>query len=122
MIKIFRKIRQNLLVENKTRKYFKYAIGEILLVFIGILIALQVSNWNTGRIDSVEEQKALQSLYSELNSSEKKTVSEAIQSHQNSIDTGILIMSVINTDIKILKTQNTDRLLFDIFESVILKL
>jgi hypothetical protein len=72
MIKIFRKIRQNLLVENKTRKYFKYAIGEILLVFIGILIALQVSNWNTGRIDSVEEQKALQSLYSELNSSEKK--------------------------------------------------
>jgi hypothetical protein len=106
-------------MENKTGKYFKYAIGEILLVVIGILIALQVSNWNTSRIDSVEEQKALQSLYSEFNSN-KKSVSEAIQSNQNSIDTGRLIMRIINTDIKILKTQNTDRLLFDIFESVIL--
>jgi hypothetical protein len=46
MIKFFRKIRQNLLMENKTTKYFKYAIGEILLVVIGILIALQINNWN----------------------------------------------------------------------------
>jgi len=46
MIKFFRKIRQNLLIENKTGKYFKYAIGEILLVVIGILIALQINNWN----------------------------------------------------------------------------
>jgi hypothetical protein len=49
MIKFFRKIRQNLLLENKTGKYFKYAIGEILLVVIGILIALQINNWNTER-------------------------------------------------------------------------
>jgi len=46
MIKFFRKIRQNLLSEGKTGKYFKYAIGEILLVVIGILIALQINNWN----------------------------------------------------------------------------
>ena len=46
MIKFFRKIRQNLLMENKTSKYFKYAIGEILLVVIGILIALSINNWN----------------------------------------------------------------------------
>ena len=46
MIKLFRNIRQNLLVEGKTTKYFKYAIGEILLVVIGILIALQINNWN----------------------------------------------------------------------------
>jgi hypothetical protein len=44
MIKFFRKIRQNLLIENKTGKYLKYAIGEIILVVIGIVIALQVSN------------------------------------------------------------------------------
>jgi len=46
MIKFFRKIRQNLLMENKTGKYFKYAFGEIVLVVIGILIALQLNNWN----------------------------------------------------------------------------
>ena len=49
MIKFFRKIRQNLLKENKTGKYFKYAIGEIILVVIGILIALQINNWNEKR-------------------------------------------------------------------------
>ena len=43
MIKLFRKIRQDLLMENKTGKYFKYAIGEIVLVVVGILIALQIN-------------------------------------------------------------------------------
>lgn len=42
MLKFFRSIRQNLLMENKTGKYLKYAIGEIVLVMIGILLALQV--------------------------------------------------------------------------------
>jgi hypothetical protein len=46
MIKFFRKIRQKLLTENKFGKYLIYAIGEIALVMIGILLALQVNNWN----------------------------------------------------------------------------
>ena len=46
MIKFVRKIRDQLLGEGKTGKYLKYAIGEILLVVIGILIALGVNNWN----------------------------------------------------------------------------
>src|SRR6056297_3227687 len=49
MIKFFRKIRQTLLSDGKTGKYFKYAIGEIILVVIGILIALQINNWNEER-------------------------------------------------------------------------
>ncbi|NRD24497.1 hypothetical protein HNV10_14660 [Winogradskyella litoriviva] len=49
MIKFFRKIRQNLLSEGKTGKYFKYAVGEIVLVVIGILIALQLNNLNDER-------------------------------------------------------------------------
>ena len=46
MIKFFRKIRYDLMEKNKNGKYLKYAIGEILLVVIGILIALQINNWN----------------------------------------------------------------------------
>ena len=46
MIKFFRKIRQNLITEGKTGKYFKYATGEIVLVVVGILIALSINNWN----------------------------------------------------------------------------
>ena len=49
MIKFFRHIRKSLLNEGKTSKYFKYAIGEIVLVVIGILIALQINNWNESR-------------------------------------------------------------------------
>ena len=46
MIKFFRTIRKNLISEGKTVNYLKYAIGEIVLVIIGILIALQINNWN----------------------------------------------------------------------------
>ncbi len=46
MIKFFRKIRQKMLIENKFSKYLIYAIGEIILVVIGILIALQINNLN----------------------------------------------------------------------------
>lgn len=49
-------------MENKTSKYFKYAIGEIILVVIGILIALQINNWNLQRIQDKEEQSAILNL------------------------------------------------------------
>ena len=49
MIKFFRKIRQGLVSQNKFNKYLIYAIGEIILVVIGILIALQINNWNEER-------------------------------------------------------------------------
>jgi len=62
MIKYFRKIRQDLLSEGKTGKYLKYAIGEILLVVIGILIALQLNNWNENR----KEQNQLQIYYKQI--------------------------------------------------------
>ena len=48
--------------QNKTSKYFKYAIGEVVLVVIGILIALQINNWNENRKDGVKEQIILKSL------------------------------------------------------------
>lgn len=67
MIKFFRSIRQKLLSEGKTSKYLKYAIGEIILVVIGILIALQINNWNNGRIEANREQTILRNLRSDFN-------------------------------------------------------
>ncbi len=66
MIKFFRKIRQNLLSEGKTGKYFKYAVGEIVLVVIGILIALYINNWNLNRLQEIDELKSLKFLKAEF--------------------------------------------------------
>ena len=66
MIKIFRKIRQNLLMENKTAKYFKYAIGEIILVVIGIVIALQINNSNELRKEKDQEAIILSDIKEDL--------------------------------------------------------
>ncbi|PTM03504.1 MAG: hypothetical protein DA407_13950 [Bacteroidetes bacterium] len=66
MIKFFRKIRYNLMETGKTGKYFKYAIGEIILVVIGILIALSINNWNEEKKEQQDEYLALKSLYSEF--------------------------------------------------------
>jgi len=66
MIKFFRHIRKSLLMENKTSRYFKYAIGEIVLVVIGILIALQINIWNQSRKEKAKEIKYLTSIKSDL--------------------------------------------------------
>jgi len=66
MIKFFRRIRENLIMENKTGKYFKYAIGEIILVVIGILIALQINNWNEKRKNKTFENEILTQIRANL--------------------------------------------------------
>ncbi|MGB5383712.1 MAG: DUF6090 family protein, partial [Lutimonas sp.] len=59
-----RKIRKKLADENRIVKYWRYALGEIVLVVIGILIALQINNWNAKRIENKQEQKILKILQS----------------------------------------------------------
>ena len=66
MIKFFRKIRQRLLTENKFSKYLLYAIGEIALVMIGILLALQVNNWNDERKEKRHEIDILKQMKTDL--------------------------------------------------------
>ena len=56
MIKFFRKIRQDLLEKQQMNKYFTYAIGEVFLVMIGILLALYISNWNSNKKDTEKEE------------------------------------------------------------------
>ena len=68
MIKFFRHIRKSLLMENKTGKYFKYAIGEIILVVIGIMIALQVNNWNESRKAKIKFNSTIEQIYNALDS------------------------------------------------------
>lgn len=66
MIKFFRHIRQNMIKENRFSKYLLYAVGEILLVVIGILIALQINNWNELRKERMQETKFLSGLKADL--------------------------------------------------------
>jgi hypothetical protein len=68
MIKFFRKIRYDLMEKNKTGKYLKYAIGEIILVVIGILLALSISSWNIERNLGKSNEVYLVKLIEELNS------------------------------------------------------
>ena len=100
MIKFFRKIRQNLLMENKTGKYLKYAIGEIVLVVIGILIAFGINQ-------SVKERNNLElrnAYINQLNNEADRNIKEL---NDLKIKTNDLIKDV-NTLIKILKNQEYD--------------
>lgn len=78
MIKFFRKIRQRLLTEGNLKRYLIYAIGEILLVVIGILIALQINTWNEWRKDRIKEDNILHDL--------AKNIEINIQTFQNDIN------------------------------------
>jgi len=72
MIKFFRNIRQNLLKQGKTANYLKYAIGEIVLVVIGILIAIQINNWNEDYKQQKTQQIYLQKLSIDVDSMVKQ--------------------------------------------------
>ena len=77
MIKIFRHIRQRLLSENKIIKYLLYAVGEIVLVVIGILIALNINNWNQEIKTKKQEIKILAELKNDL----KTNLNEIIETY-----------------------------------------
>ena len=99
-MKFFRKIRQNLLSEGKTGKYLKYAIGEIILVVIGILIALSINNWNENRKNSIEEKAILENLLENLNLSKKQ--SEQLISEENQLKQNLIqLLSVGANDNKL---------------------
>ena len=66
MIKFFRRIRYNLMGENKTGTYLKYAIGEIILVVIGIMIAVQLNNKNQDRVQQKEIEAILMKIQKEI--------------------------------------------------------
>lgn len=93
MIKFFRKIRKGLLPEGKTARYLKYAIGEIVLVVIGILIALQINNWNESRKASIEEIVILKSLHENLLFAKIQS-DVLIKKEQDAVNTLILVLDI----------------------------
>ena len=100
---------------GKTGKYFKYAIGEIVLVVIGILIALQINNWNQERLQQQSELKFLKGIQAEFKLN-KDYLINSIKMNQEGLKTGKEIMNLMNQDVEILKRINIDSLLFQIFE------
>lgn len=99
MIKFFRKIRQNLLMENKTGKYFKYAIGEILLVVIGILIALSINNWNQDRNNRVLEKYYLQRIIEDLEA-DIDEMNNVVKRSFGQVSTAVAILTCMNVNTK----------------------
>ena len=113
MIKFFRKIRQRLLTENKFSKYFLYAIGEIFLVVIGILIALQINNWKEEKQLSNSEHLYLESLNTEFIENLKE-INKAI--HSNNVIVGgfkQLLIYFNTSDIQDIKEKNISIALWD---------
>ncbi|MEZ4897277.1 MAG: DUF6090 family protein [Saprospiraceae bacterium] len=74
MIKFFRKIRKNLVSENRLTRYLLYAIGEIVLVVIGILIALQINNWNEDNKGKAFEREMLSQIQDNLKKDKAKLI------------------------------------------------
>jgi hypothetical protein len=89
MIKFFRRIRQKLLSENKFTSYLLYAIGEIVLVVFGILIALSINNWNQERIYNNERAYLITELLTEFENNLKhiKNVTSKNQQYLSKFDT-----------------------------------
>ena len=67
MINFFRKIRKRLANENKFQRYMRYAIGEVLLIMLGIFMALQLQNWNEKRKQETRFKSTLEQLYTTIN-------------------------------------------------------
>lgn len=97
MVKFFRKIRQQLLTENKFSKYLLYAIGEIILVVIGILIALQINNWNIDRISDKQMTSYILGLKEDLKT-DTLNFSKAIKRYKYSIDIRNSLLPLSNYD------------------------
>jgi len=109
MIKFFRNIRKSLISEGKTTKYMKYAIGEIILVVIGILIALQVNNWNEERKDLKEAELIKQNIHDEFIKN-GELLKASIKSNEEALSASKLLKNLVGTDKSELANYNLDSL------------
>ncbi len=95
MLKFFRKIRLKLLAEGKLKNYIFYAIGEILLVVLGILIALQINTWNEQRKINRAEQIILNDLKIEV-AANIQSLEALTNEHRNSLESAKKLRQLFN--------------------------
>ncbi|HRV55076.1 MAG TPA: DUF6090 family protein, partial [Mangrovimonas sp.] len=102
MIKLFRNIRRKLAAEGKTSAYLRYAVGEIVLVVIGILIALNINNWNSNRIKKQKENVYLTNIKRDLKE-QLKTIEIQIdyETYINNVATPIMTYYKENQSFKV---------------------
>ena len=111
MIRFFRNIRQKLAAENKVAKYLRYAIGEILLVVIGILIALQINNWNENRKNAAVEKEIISNLNDEFQQNKliHNELSDILLKSNNSC---YQLMNLMNKEKNFISNYNIDSLIY----------
>ena len=91
--------------DNMPLKYMRYAIGEIILVVIGILIALQINDWNQQRIDNVNQKKMLANLRQEFIQN-KMLLDKSRLVNEGSLNAGIIIMNLMGSEKEDLQKHN----------------
>lgn len=99
MLTYLRKIRKSLLASGAFRKYLQYAIGEIALVVIGILVALQINNWNEWRKDRIIERTLLRQLHEEFITN-KAELERTVDSNRMVLKNLVQLMALFPIDIK----------------------
>jgi hypothetical protein len=110
VVKFFRRIRQKLVAENKFSRYLIYAIGEIILVVIGILIALQVNNWNEVRKLNKESVKISRTINSEF-ADNRIVLNERITDLEVANDYVRAVLDLVNKERSEIQEVNVDSLL-----------
>ena len=116
MIKLFRNIRKKLLREGKATNYLKYAIGEIVLVVIGILIALQINNWNSNRIQNTNELLLSKRLLEETQRNLVTLRTDSLIA-ETSRSSALNILHLIGLDTNQVARRTLDSLVFKILAS-----
>jgi len=116
MTPFFRRLRQNLLNDGKTTRYLKYAIGEIVLVVIGILIALSINNWNQKQQDKKLEQATLKALLIEFQDN-RNTISDYLEKIVNMRKFGDTLRKLIGPELTSLNKYEVLRFIGEVSET-----
>lgn len=117
MFKFFRNIRKKLISEGKTGNYLKYAIGEIVLVVVGILIALQINNWSEQRKDGIKENQIVKTLYDEFIANSHYLDERVQMINSTRVNGGIKLLELCNENYTNISADSLLTLIVDAFLS-----